>query len=180
MSYTLTGQTGNSPKLLQFVDQLTNPEQVLLPIYEFDEVFSFDFKVYEYDAQTDADVLCKLSLVSYSSIDGFSASNSDANTIRISGRARDVFTSSFYKFLTNENEVKILPSTTSDYMALLEWSPPPQSITTISHSIGVLVEAPSILGYVPNQQAFQIPQNVHWKWQPVLKRFQELVAGGKI
>lgn len=178
MGYKLVNQSGSPSQLAGFVGELTDPQQVLLPIYEFGDAFSFDFEFYEIDPTSTLDVLCTLDLVSYSSVSGFSAVKSGANTITISGRAETAF-NSFYKFLTLQDTIEILPSTTKNYKTLVEWSPPPESIIEITHRITVEINA-DILGYVENTQTFNISQDVHWKWQPALEKFQELMRGGSV
>lgn len=180
-SYKITSQSGNPDQLLQFVDELVPLNQLIYPIYEFADTFTYDIKFYDVDPITTEDVVCEIESFSYSlNASGFTASQIDINTIRVTGRAENAFTDSYYKFLTKEYEVKILPSTTTDYITLIEWSPPSTSVKDVTHSFSVRLNNSTILGYVPDDYVITVSQQIHWRWQPALARFQEILSKGTI
>lgn len=183
-TFNAVNQQGAPPELAQFLAPSEDPLDALTKlavIYEYGDTFSYDFKVFDVDPTTELLAECEIELINYScSISGFSAQALSEKVLKISGVASNVFVDGYYKFLMSDDSVQILPPTTTGYKALLEWSPPGQKIATINHTIKVNVSCPTIPSYQEAEHTFVLPQEVHWKWQIALAKFQELVAGGTI
>jgi hypothetical protein len=178
-TYKITSQSGNPAELLQFVDEAAIPDQTLYPIYESGNIFTYDIKFYDVDPNSTQELIYEIESFAYSvNASGLNASQVDTNTIRVNGKVENVFIDSYFKFLTKDYEVKILPSTTTDYLTLVEWSPPSTSLTSATHSFEMMLINPMIPGHEAESHTITILQQVHWQWRLGLARFQEILSKG--
>lgn len=148
-------------------------------VYENSGIFTAELS-YEAEAiEGGVPVPVPMTLVSYSvPFQGFVASQKDANTIRITGTATQVFDGSTYDFLMPDGSVQTLqPDTTADFLTLVKWAPPSIKYKVVTHTITANVIDP-ILG--PSIMTFNLEQDVYWRLVPALQAFRSLLARGRL
>lgn len=194
INITLTNLVG-FPGLSQ--NDPSNPlVQTILPsIYEYGNTFSIDANFTyvptgEEDPYIDIEldyinVITNLSLTSTLTVEQIGL-----KSLRISGRAIDIFTDAFYQFIMPDNSLKILPPDTKEFfLALVRYSPPGVKRKTVTHSINYDVTykpntspvgggTPATELTINNTTAFT--QDVVWNYNIAVQQFNTVLAKGVI
>lgn len=148
-------------------------------VYENSGIFTAELS-YETEAMPGGPLTPSVfTLVSYTApFNGFVASQKDANTIRITGTATQVFDGSTYDFLMPDNTVQTLSmNTDADFLTLVKWSPPAIKYKVVTHTITATFVDPFV---GPFTATFNIEQDVYWRLAPALQAFRSLLARGKL
>lgn len=179
-SYRIKSQTGYPVEISYYAFQEGEVMTTLYPIYEGGSTYTVVIEFLDYDPLTDQYIQSDVDLLSYSGPSGMTAVK-DGFNVKISGTANGVFRDSFFRVMLKDASVvtttydKIPP----DFLALIEYSPPSSSVTSISHSLTVEIDNAYGTGSV--YMTINIPQDVHWRWQPAIEtQFSSLIARGRI
>ena len=124
---------------------------------------------------------CDVTLINYSSVPSFSATNVDSKTVRITGKALGVFTEQHFRFLMKDKTVKELAyNTTEDFLALVGWAPPPITVKNLIHNFLVQVNYQSQTQQYSAITNVSIPQTVVWSYSSGIASFRNALSRGKI
>lgn len=150
-----------------------------VPIYENAGVFTAELS-YETEAAPGAPLTpAPFTLISYTApFQGFTATQKNNMTIKITGTATNVFQGSAYEFLMPDNTVQTLPvDTNADFLTLVKWSPPSVKYKVVTHTITASFVDPIVGPFITT---FNIQQDVYWKLGPSLQSFRNLLARGRV
>ena len=193
INITLTNPVG-FPGLSQ--NNPPNPlVQTILPsVYEYGNSFSIDANFsYVPTGEEDPYIDIELDYISVST--DLSAASTLAveqvgpKSLRISGRAIDVFMDAFYQFLMPDNTLKILPAdTTESFLALVRYSPPGLKRKTVTHTVNYDITylpnpsppsgSPGAELTINNTTAFT--QDIVWNYNIAVQQFRTVLAKGVI
>lgn len=178
MAYTLT--VGNAVGFPS--PPLSQAEPIPDDVYEGTQ-FSFDL-VYqsigidletasEYNAPTDVNISSFSSTAS-----GVTCTKINNTTLRIGGTAPSIDASdTYYKFLMPDNSVKVLPAnTTEKYKALIEWSPPNNTIINASYSLTAIVT--NLDNSSVDTVTSSFSHDSHWVIGNAINQFYSLLSKG--
>lgn len=166
--------------------------QTILPsVYEYGNIFSIDANfTYVPTGEEDPYIDIELDYISVSTT--LSATSTltvqqvGPKSLRISGRAIDIFTDAFYQFIMPDNSLKILPpDTTEFFLALVRYSPPGIKRKTVTHTVNYDItyqpnpSDPLATGQtINNTTAFT--QDIVWNYNIAVQQFNAVLAKGVI
>lgn len=194
INITLTNPVG-FPGLSQ--NDPSNPlVQTILPsVYEYGNTFSIDANFsYVPTGEEDPYIDIELDYISVST--NLSAASIltvqqvGPKSLRISGKAIDVFMDAFYQFLMPDNTLKILPADTKEFfLALVRYNPPSLKRKTVTHIVNYDIT------YVPNpspsgggspgteltiNSITTFTQDIVWNYNTAVQQFNTVLAKGVI
>lgn len=185
-TYTLT-QT-NKVGFPNLDAQNGNPtfQTILDPVFEFGDDYSVDL-IFAYNG-TETYLDANIQLVSFSSeFNVFSVTQIDNKTLRLTGRATDVFLDQYYEFNMSDSIVdlkRLPPDTTEPFAALVSYEPPAVFRITKQHTINYIVT------YTPNPLFTIQPlvinittvfdQDIVWSYNMTAQRLQTLILKGRV
>lgn len=174
----------------------SNPlvQTILPPVYEYGNTFSIDANfTYVPTGEEDPYIDIELDYISVSTT--LSATSTltvqqiGPKSLRISGRAIDIFTDAFYQFIMPDNSLKILPPDTTElFLALVRYSPPGVKRKTVTHTVNY------DLTYIPNpsgggggggteltiNSTTAFTQDIVWNYNIAVQQFNAVLAKGVI
>ena len=150
-------------------------------IYEGEEFsFTLTYQCFTTDGENETLIPTSVEFTSYNTnVDGLTCTQLNSTTLKISGIALNVFTDAYYKFLMQDNSVKILPAnTTEKYKALIEWSIPENKIAPINHTISAKVT--NLQDATFSQVSNTLTHDAYWKLESAIAQFRTILSKGTI
>lgn len=143
---------------------------------EFDIVFS-----YVEDPDTAPILSVKLASVS-PAVEGLTFTNVGTDTIKVKGKAVNVFTDEVFRFLfPDKSERNLAPTNTENWDTIVKWAAPGTKEKTVSYNFTVKYDdnPAATIPIVGATTTATLSQNVAWLFNPSLAYFQDLVKRGK-
>lgn len=177
-TFMLESQVWNDTGI-QFFDPGDPNINFLFPVYEFSpNTYSATFivKVLDPISTEGALIPATISNIRYTGDSGFIVTQDDESSFTVSGVWKSAFSDEIFRFLMPDlKTIKDLPrDTKEEFAALIRWQPPPVKVKSMQHSFTVFVEEEE------EDAEYTISQDVHWKYEPSLVAFQQLLARGTI
>lgn len=155
-----------------------------LSAYDGIGTFSADIRYYEKLTSNPEDpvVYKEIEVESYDApFQGFTTTQVDSTTIRISGTATNVIAGSLgqFTYLMPDKSIQILPAnTTEEYDAVVAWSPPTVRMQVKTHTLNVKVKNGVV---IPTYNAILVAtQEIYWYRQFGISAFQLALSKGKL
>jgi hypothetical protein len=144
---------------------------------EFDIVFS-------YVEDPDTAPILSVNLDSISpAVEGLTFTKVGTDTIKVKGKAVNVFPDEIFRFLfPDKSERNLAPTNTENWDTIVKWAAPGTKEKTVSYNFTVKYDdnPAATIPIVGATTTATLSQNVVWKFDPSLAYFKDLIKKGKL
>ena len=143
----------------------------------------FDIK-FSYLEDPDTAPILSVNLASVSpAVEGLTYTKVGTDTIKVKGKAVNVFNDETFRFLfPDKSERNLAPTNTENWDTIVKWAPPGLKEKTVAYNFAVKYDdnPAAAVPIVGATVTATLSQNIAWLFDPSLAYFKDLVKRGKL